>query len=135
VPRIRSIKPSFWSDDAVADLSRDARLLLIGLISFADDDGRFLASISAIAGYVFPHDDMPAAKIKRWLDEIAAVGIVVLYTVKDRDYGYFPHYRDHQRISKPQPSPLPHPMNGQVQSRSSPDRGTVPQASAESFRT
>jgi hypothetical protein len=113
MPRIRTIKPSFWADEAVAELSRDARLMLVGLISAADDDGRFLASIAAISGYIFPHDDLPASKIKKWLDEIESVGIIKLYTVGRREYGYFPKYDKHQRISKPQPSTLPAPtMNG-----------------------
>ena len=107
--RIRTIKPSFWGDEAVADLSRDARLLLIGLISAADDDGRFLASTSAIRGYVFPHDKIPEARLQAWLGEIADTEIVQFYMVGKRMYGHFPNYRKHQRISKPQASPLPAP--------------------------
>lgn len=107
--RIRTVKPSFWADEAVADLSRDARLLLIGLISFSDDEGRFLASTAAISGYVFPHDDLPAAKVRKWLDEIEATGIVRLYSVNRREYGVFPKWTSHQRISKPQTSAFPSP--------------------------
>lgn len=107
--RIRTIKPSFWGDHDVAELSRDARLLLIGLISVADDEGRFLASTSAISGYVFPNDDLPPAKVRRWMDEIDATGIVHFYRVGRIEYGVFPKYRKHQRISKPQSSPLPAP--------------------------
>lgn len=107
--RIRTIKPSFWADDAVSDLTRDARLVLIGLISSADDEGRFLASLSAISGYLFPHDDIAPAKLRRWLDEIEATGIVRFYSVNRREYGAFPNWKKHQRISKPQPSHLPEP--------------------------
>lgn len=107
--RIRTIKPSFWADADVADLSRDARLLLVGLISMADDDGRFLASSSAIRGYVFPHDAITETRLQSWLEEIANTEIVRFYTTGKRLYGYFPNYRKHQRISKPQPSPLPAP--------------------------
>lgn len=107
--RIRTIKPAFWSDEAVADLSRDARLLTIGLISSADDEGRFLASTSAITGYVFPHDDIPAKTVRRWLDEIEVTGIIRLYSVNRREYGAFPNWVKHQRISHPQPSILPAP--------------------------
>jgi hypothetical protein len=107
--RIRSIKPSFWADEAVAELSRDARLLALGLISFADDEGRFLASTAAIAGYVFPHDDVPSTRLRRWLDEIERAGIVRLYSMNRREYGAFPNWRKHQRISHPQPSILPEP--------------------------
>ena len=54
--RIRTIKPSFWGSPTIAPLSRDARLLAIGLMSYADDDGRFLAATNALNGYVFPND-------------------------------------------------------------------------------
>ena len=107
--RIRTIKPSFWSDEAVADLSRDARLVLVGLISSADDEGRFLASHSAISGYLFPHDDIVPTKLRKWLDEIEGTGIVRFYSVNRREYGAFPNWKKHQRISKPQKSALPEP--------------------------
>lgn len=107
--RIRTIKPSFWADEGVAELSRDARLLTIGLISFADDEGRFLASTAAISGYCFPHDDLPAAKVRRWLDEVERVGIVRLYSVNHREYGAFPNWAKHQRINRPTDSLLPEP--------------------------
>lgn len=107
--RIRTIKPSFWTDPAVASLRRDARLLLVGLISSADDDGRFLASPVAIGGYVFPHDDLPAKTIRIWRDEIAKTGVIRLYTVDRLEYGYFPQWKKHQKISKPYPSMMPDP--------------------------
>lgn len=107
--RIRTLKPSFWADEAVAELSRDARLVLIGLISSADDEGRFLASHSAVSGYLFPHDDIAPTKLRKWLDEIEEAGIVRFYSVNRREYGAFPNWKKHQRISKPQPSALPAP--------------------------
>ncbi len=83
--------------------------MLIGLISSADDEGRFVATTSAIAGYVFPHDELPAATIRRWRDEIAKSGVIELYRVDVLEYGHFPHWKQHQRISKPQPSLIPAP--------------------------
>lgn len=112
--RIRTIKPSFWGDEAVASLSFNARLLLVGLISFADDKGRFIATESAIAGYVFPYDKLRPNQLRNWLNEIAAVRnsegkpVVIFYAIKGREYGAFTKWR-HQRISKPQPSSLPAP--------------------------
>ena len=109
--RIRTVKPAFWSDERVADLSRDARLLCVGLISFADDEGRFVASTAAIRGYVYPHDNISLAKIQQWLTELEATGIVLTYTVNSHQYGMFPNYRRHQKINRPTPSTFP-PPNG-----------------------
>lgn len=107
--RIRSIKPTFWSDPKVAGLSRDVRLMLVGLISMSDDEGRFQATASAISGYVFPQDDLPPTTIRKWRDAAAAVGIIELYTADGLEYGHFPKWKKHQRISKPYPSTLPMP--------------------------
>ena len=43
--RIRTIKPQFWDDLKIGRLSRDARLLYIGLWNFADDLGVVIACL------------------------------------------------------------------------------------------
>lgn len=108
--RIRSVKPTFWGDEKIAQVSRDARLLMLGIISLQDDEGRFLGSPSAIQGYVFPNDELPPAKVKRWLSELDDIGLIHLYTVNGVTYGCV---KQHQRISHPQASTLPPPpLNG-----------------------
>jgi hypothetical protein len=109
VARIRTIKPSFWGSRPVAKLSRDARLLAIGLISFADDDGRFLASIPTINGYVYPNDDLPLTKVRKWLDECVASALVHLYELDGIRYGCLPTWHEHQVINRYTPSHLPEP--------------------------
>lgn len=111
MPRIRTIKPSIWSDDTFADLSHEARLLLLGLISMADDDGRFVASPAAVAGYIYPHDEVAPSSVKRWLAEIEkkAPNIVTLYGLDGRRYGAFRKWRSHQVINKRTASTLPPP--------------------------
>lgn len=112
--RIRTVKPSFWA--SCGHLTRDARLLAIGLISMADDDGRFVATDQAILGYVYPIDtDVTTGKLRRWMGELTSARpgedhpMVVLYQVNGVPYGYFPKYRKHQRINRPQDSALPGP--------------------------
>lgn len=110
--RIRTVKPDFWgSSDIAPRLSRDARLLVLGLISMADDDGRFLASPNAVVGHVFPNDDnVSAAQIRRWLAEVSDRGEpVYLYDVDGVRYGCFPKWHRHQRINRYTPSKLPSP--------------------------
>jgi hypothetical protein len=107
--RIRTIKPSFWGSRPVARLSRDARLVAIGLISFADDDGRFLASTATINGYVFPNDELPNAKVRKWIDECMATALVHEYEVDGIRYGCLPTWHEHQVINRYTPSSLPEP--------------------------
>ena len=107
--RIRTIKPTFWGSPEVAGMTRDARLLVLGLISHADDDGRFLASVAAVAGSVFPNDDIPARSIRSWLLEAEGSGMVHLYTANSVVYGCFPSWHKHQVINRYTPSTLPEP--------------------------
>ena len=107
--RIRTIKPSFWGSPTIAPLTRDARLLAIGLMSYADDDGRFLAATNAINGYVFPNDDLPPNKVRRWLGECETTGFVHLYTVDGILYGCIPTWHAHQVINRYTASLLPEP--------------------------
>lgn len=108
--RIRTIKPAFWGSPEAAGMSRDARLLTIGLISYSDDDGRFLANFAAISGHVYPNDaDITPRKLTRWLDEVVASGMVELYEVRGVQYGYFPSWAQHQVINKRTKSALPLP--------------------------
>jgi len=112
--RIRTVKPSFWH--ACGYLSRDARLLALGLISMADDSGRFVGTQQAILGYVFPLDkDIRAAKFSCWMREVTTKlpsqdrPLIEMYDVDGVPYGWFPKYRKHQKINRPQPSYLPAP--------------------------
>lgn len=107
--RIRTIKPSFWTSSTTARLSREARLLAVGLISMADDDGRFLASANAINGYVFPNDDLPPTKVKRWFKELVDSGMIHEYQRNGVSYGCFPEWHAHQVINRYTQSVLPEP--------------------------
>lgn len=105
--RIRSIKPSIWTDQRFIRLSRDERLLCLGMISHADDEGRLFASPTKLAGDVFPADEIKPALIRSWRDAIATVGLIDVYTVDGTEYAEFPRWTKHQRISHPQASALP----------------------------
>ena len=110
--RIRTIKPEFWGSPDVARLSRDARLLLIGLFSMADDDGRFLASPNAIIGHVYPNDEnVTAAQVRKWLNECSERDEPVhLYEAEGIRYGCMPNWHKHQRINRYTASRMPEPL-------------------------
>jgi hypothetical protein len=107
--RIRSIKPSVWTDERFIDLSRDARLLFLGMISHADDAGRLVASGAALIGAIYPHDNVTVRQVEKWRDELARSGLIVTYQAGRGTYAALPKWRRHQRIQKSQPSTLPPP--------------------------
>lgn len=107
-PRIRSIKPEMGQDEKFGQLSRDARLLFVGLISLADDEGRFRALPSVILGHWYPYDSDAARRLQTWLGELQAQRMVVLYEVASVPYGWLPGWH-HQRINRKTDSLLPAP--------------------------
>jgi hypothetical protein len=112
-PRIRTLKPEIWEDEAVGSLGPWERLLYIGLITMADDEGRLRALPSAFAGRVFPYDDLAPAKILKLLGVIHDSGLICLYAHKGMDFVQIKNWTVHQKINRPTPSALPAPsMNG-----------------------
>lgn len=106
--KARPLSTSFWADDKVAHLSRDARLTLIGLITrCADDEGRFVATPSAIGGELFPYDEISTTRIKKWLTEIEAEGMVQTYRINGGTYGWLPRWHAWQKPPHPTKSTLP----------------------------
>lgn len=106
----RPLKTSFWDDDKVCHLSRDARLTLAGLITkMADDEGRFVATPAAIGGDLFPYDELSPARIRRWVAEIEAEGFIVVYRVNGGTYGWLKGWSRHQKPPHPSPSTIPEP--------------------------
>jgi len=102
--RIRSIKPEFWTSEQVLNVSRDARLLFIGLWNFCDDHGRRTFSPMQIKAQVFPSDDVDVVGL---LEELEEEGLIVSYTVSRKAYLCIPTWSSHQKPSKPQPSKIP----------------------------
>ena len=115
-PRIRTIKPEIWQDEKVGALSHGARLLFVGLITMADDEGRLRELPAAILGHVFPWDEIPVGKLAKWLAELGESGAILRYTAGGCRYAAITHWFRHQRVDKPNPSELPIPPEDGSQS-------------------
>jgi hypothetical protein len=106
-PRIRTIKPDIWRDPDFNELPPQARLLFIGLISNADDEGRIAGSDQMIKSIVFPVDQVSLKAFKGWLDTIHSLGLARRYTVAGKPYVDIPNWGKHQKIDKPSLSGYP----------------------------
>lgn len=105
--RIRTLKPTIWESEQVSDVSVEARLTFIGLITQADDHGRLKGSPKLVRSKVFPYDDHPLQKVSEWLRELAEEGLIVWFKVNGKEYIELPTWHDHQRVSHPTDSVLP----------------------------
>lgn len=74
MPKIRALKPDFWTDDAVVELSPLARLLFMGLWTYACDNGHVEDKPRQIKMRILPADDV---KVGDLLDELVASGRIL----------------------------------------------------------
>lgn len=110
MPRIRSIKPDFYSDPDLGRLSLEARYLYQSLWVFADDHGRLAGDSRLIKSQTFPFDDkISAKKVKSLLDELEGAGKVMRYEHDGIAYVYLPNFNKHQKIDRPQAAKFPEP--------------------------
>ena len=105
--RIRSIKPEFWESESLGRVSREARLLFIGLFSCCDDHGRARASSRLLASRLFPYDDDALKKLPTWIEELEKERCIRLYKVNGESFLDIPKWLNHQKIDKPSASKLP----------------------------
>jgi len=105
--RIRSIKPEFWESESLGRVSREARLLFIGLFSCCDDVGRARASSRLLASRLFPYDDDAFKRLPGWIAELEKQGCIRIYVVDGESYLDLPKWANHQKIDKPSVSKLP----------------------------
>lgn len=98
--RIRSVKPEFWADEDLAEaVSRDGRLLYIGLWNLADEHGRLRGDPRFIKGQLFAYDDdlMPA-DVDKLIGELESARKVVRYRSGSSAYLFLPNLAKHQRL-------------------------------------
>lgn len=99
--RIRTIKPQFWDDAKIGQISRNARLLYIGLWTFADDLGVVIADPVWLKSKIFPYDRIQVQQLKAWLSELEKTGFISLLSDFSESFYYLPTFSRHQVINKP----------------------------------
>lgn len=108
MPRKRMLAPEIWTDEGFIELAPEAKLLFIGLISHADDEGRGIASISSIRAKIFPADKkLKDDDIKNYKEEISKKLRVKFYQVKGRNYYQLDNWGKHQYIRSKKQSIIP----------------------------
>jgi hypothetical protein len=96
--RIRQIKPEFWKDAKVADLSEGARLFFIGTWQLADDAGWIRWDVANIAAELYPFEGRAARerRVRRHAEALAALGRLHLH---DCGHAQVPKMPSHQHLA------------------------------------
>lgn len=111
MPRRRLLDPGFWSDPRVAKLTFLERLVFLGCVSMADDEGRLLASPRLLRAQIFPYDqEISDEEIKGVRDRIVQTNPnVVLYEVDGTEYMAFTKWERYQKPPHKKSSIFPAP--------------------------
>ena len=105
--RTRSIKPSFFTNESLADCSPLARLLFIGLWTVADREGRLEDRPRRINAELLPYDGADCDKL---LSELASRGFIMRYEVDGNRYISIGNFAKHQHCHvKENASAIPAP--------------------------
>ncbi len=109
--RIRTIKPDFWVDEKVVEVSAFARLLFIGLWNFADDVGRMEYRPNKIKMQIFPADSLDISEL---IGELRGESLVNVYVVEGKEYlginGFSKHQKIDKRLNSKHPPPAGSPQ-------------------------
>jgi hypothetical protein len=103
--RARNIKPSFFTNDDLAEVPALGRLLFIALWTMADREGRMEDRPKRIKAEALPYDDCDANEL---LDRLAERGFIARYTVGETRFIQVVNFAKHQTPHpREAPSQLP----------------------------
>lgn len=91
--RSRNIKPSFFINENLVELSFETRLLFVGLWTLCDREGYLEDKPKKIKMALFPADDV---NVNQMLDDLQKEGFLIRYTALNRKCIFLPKFTKHQ---------------------------------------
>jgi hypothetical protein len=110
--RARNIKPGFFSNEDLAEMPPEGRLLFIGLWCLADREGKLEDRPKRIKGELFRFDDLPVERLDSLLKQLCCLGLIIRYEKNGCNYIKIPKFLNHQRPHhNEKPSTIPEPLS------------------------
>lgn len=98
--RARFIRPEFFTDEKIGELSFGARILFSGIWCQSDLRGVFEYSPKLLRVQVFPFDeDVTSGQVSQWLSDLAQRSMVARFEADGKTWGYVCNWSDYQPIS------------------------------------
>jgi hypothetical protein len=110
--RIRSIKPEFFTSEAIAAQPLSARLTFIGLWTYVDDNGVGLDNELLITAAIWPLETDNLETLARTREDLASLsraGLVSRYRDSRKGYVYITSWLEHQKVDHPRKPRYPLP--------------------------
>lgn len=123
--RARNIKPGFFTNDDLGELSPLARLGFIGLWGQADFNGNMKYKPKRLRVEVLPYDNVDFAEL---VGELQQAGFVEIYQVDGENYLHVVNFRKHQRPHKNEVlrgTDIPQPVTGDDPNGTDPERNGI----------
>lgn len=117
--RLRTLKPGFFKNEDLLELSPLARLLFAGMWCLADREGRFEDRPKRIKHELLPADDCDGEQL---FDQLAARGFILRYEVRGERYVQIVNFKKHQTPhQKERASTIPGPAQPSAKPGLAPD--------------
>lgn len=109
--RKRLLSIEIWEDQNFGSLSFLARLLFIGMITAADDDGYLKADDSYLRSLVFVYDDISSKKVRELVEElISKTPSLHFFTSSKFGYAHFVKWKEYQSLKNDRYHPTTYPL-------------------------
>jgi hypothetical protein len=119
MPRLRTLKPGFFTNDQLAELPAVGRLLFAGLWCVADREGRLYDRPKRIKAEVLPFD---SCNVDRLLEQLAERGFIQRYEISGERCIQIVNFKKHQNPHvKEQASTIPSPAEHSASTVPAPD--------------
>ena len=107
--RRRLIDPRVWQSGHFKRLNMRQRLLWLGIITLADDEGKLRGEPAVIKADIFPFDSVNLKTVESDLSVLGNEGVLHSYQVEGDLYIWIPKWERYQKPSHPTPSKIPDP--------------------------
>lgn len=95
----RMIHIKIWQNESFATMNPLARLLYIGLVVLADDDGRLKGNSTLLKSQIFPFDaEMTLDDFKKLLKEVLKSKLIEIYRINGEYFMSHPNWKRYQYI-------------------------------------
>lgn len=107
--RKRMIDPDIWDDSKFNQLDQAGKLIFIGMITLANDQGKLRADPRILKSKVFPYNNIDLQNVEKAVQQIADLGMITYYEVAGEHFARLSNWNKYQTLTYIGKDNLPDP--------------------------